>query len=95
LRKKGGARNQDSGIFAADPRSLDVIRQIIYTITCFESGLSEKEIIYLYMNDKASATVIIDLVLKSNLIRRDISSGEWKRTDKGRRLMDAYFLNDE
>lgn len=74
---------------------LDVVKQITYIITCFESGLSEKEIIYRYMNDKASATVIIDLVLKSNVILHNISSREWKRTEKGRRLMNAHFLNED
>jgi len=76
----------DPRLFPPDPRSLDVISQIIYVIRCFEHGLSERDIKGLYM-DEPFATVVIDLVMQTDLIRQDPKSGKWKKTEKARRLI--------
>lgn len=86
-KKKGSPKYElDPRIFSPDPRSLNIIGQLIYVVRCFERGLSEKDIVSLYM-DKSWANVVINLVIATDLIRRDIDSGKWKRTEKATRLI--------
>jgi hypothetical protein len=86
LKKKGPKYDLDPRIFPPDPRILDIVGQISYIIRCLEKGLSESDIVNLYMDDKTGAQIIIDLVVHNDLIRRD-GSGIWKRTEKAKRLM--------
>lgn len=89
LKKKKNLRQYDLDprIFPPDPRSLDAVSQIIYVIRCLERGLSERDIVALYMDDASQATVIIDLVMQTDLVKRDVRTGKWKRTEKTTRLI--------
>jgi hypothetical protein len=85
-RRKDLVSQLDPDVFPPDPRALNSMSQCMYVIRCIERGLSRGQVEDLFFGEESTVNMIVDMIGVNDLLKQD-KDGNWKRTDKVKRLI--------